>query len=144
MGSTHPAYLLLPVDRGAICREKSPLYPAVRHCIVASHSSPGIVHRACLMEMTTLRSEISVTKWTVRGCIAVSAIAGWLAVHALMNPATPTGRGRSRWVLEFVTILAGDYANALLWSFVAVFALCFARFVWRRTAKVPSDRWWKA
>lgn len=94
--------------------------------------------------MTTLRPEIWMAKWTVRICLAVSVIAGVLAVRAALNPSPLTGRGASRLVLEFVSAFAGDYANALLWSFIAVFASCFARFVWRRTAKVPSDRWWKA
>ena len=83
-------------------------------------------------------------KWTVRICVTVSVIACIAAVRAAVNPSPLAGRGVSRFVLELLSVLAGDYANALLWSFTAVFALCFARLVWRHTVKVPGDRWWRA
>lgn len=66
-----------------------------------------------------------------------------MAVNALADEA-PSGRALfTRLVLVPVFEVGGAVAvAAVLFSF----ALCCvgaARFVWRRTPKVPSDRWWR-
>jgi type IV secretory pathway VirB2 component (pilin) len=93
--------------------------------------------------MTLLHDPLRLSQWTVRISLTLSAVAIALAIRAALNPAAPSGRGLSGLMLSLLAVVAGPYAGAVMWAAIAGLPLNFARLVWRRAPRVPSDRWWR-
>ena len=53
----------------------------------------------------------------------------------------PPFKGRLAWFVEAVFAITGSTGLVVLWMLVAVALAATARFIWRHTAKVPTDRW---
>lgn len=93
------------------------------------------------MKSILLRTGAQETRWFVRLLAAFALIAAGAAVNEWLAPSAPPFTGRLAWVIEGVFALAGTAGLVGLWLLVAVMLTATARFVWRHTAKLPSDRW---
>jgi type IV secretory pathway VirB2 component (pilin) len=94
--------------------------------------------------MTILHDPLRLSQWTVRISLTLSAVVIALAIRAALNPAPkPSARGLSGLMLSLLAVVAGPYASAVMWAAIAGLLLNFARLVWRRAPRVPSNRWWR-
>jgi hypothetical protein len=93
------------------------------------------------MKPIPLPTEAQEARWFVRllAGLALFAIGG--AINEWLRPSTPPFKGRLAWVIETVFALAGTLGLIGLWLLVAVAFTATARFVWRHTARLPTDRW---
>ena len=93
------------------------------------------------MNPITLRTGAKETRWFVRvlAGFALFAICG--AINEWLNPSAPPFKGRLSWVISVVFTLAGPTGLVALWLFGALALAFTARFIWRHTPRVPTDRW---
>jgi hypothetical protein len=64
-------------------------------------------------------------------------IAAWAAYH---DPTPPSSRGRGSWLAGWAYTAFGSSGISALWLIGAALILVVARFIWRHTPKLPSDR----
>jgi len=88
-----------------------------------------------------IRTGAAETKWFVRLLVLLSILALFQAVDAGVHPASPPFQGRWRWFSEALFQIAGPAGLVAPWLVLAFGLALAARMVWRRTPKVPSDRW---
>ena len=93
------------------------------------------------MKPIRIRTGAEETRWFVRllAGLVIFAIAG--AINEWVTPSSPPFKGRWAWVIEGVYSLAGPTGLIGLWLVMAISCATTARFVWRHTARVPTDRW---
>ncbi len=94
-----------------------------------------------MMNPVRIHSGAQETRWFVRVFVGLALLAIGSAVHEWFAPSSPPFKGRLAWFGESAFALAGSAGLVFLWLLLAVAMLVTARFVWRHTAKVPSDRW---
>jgi hypothetical protein len=94
-----------------------------------------------VMKPIHIRSGAQETRWFVRllAGLAVFAIGG--AVIEWLTPSYPPFRGRLAWIFEAVFALSSSTGLVVVWLLVAVALAATASFIWRHTAKLPTDRW---
>lgn len=73
--------------------------------------------------------------------VALALLAAGLGFYVWLHPSPPPYNGRLAWVVEAAHWLLGPVGPAVLWLTLAVSLLLLARFVWRHTSRLPSDRW---
>lgn len=91
--------------------------------------------------MTRISSGMESGRWLVRLLVLLAAIAVAIGAAEWFNPSPPPYRGRLAWVADAAVSLGGAAGVALLWFVLGAALVVAARFVWRHTPKVPSDRW---
>jgi type IV secretory pathway VirB2 component (pilin) len=91
--------------------------------------------------MTSIYPELTVARRAVRLCVLLSVLCAMLAAYRFLSPTQSSGRGIAGSIQRLVALVAGPYAGGIVWLIPCVSLLAFARFVWRRTAKRPADRW---
>ena len=95
------------------------------------------------MDRFVLRSAVQQTRMFVWGSLAFASFWVAVAVNALGDEA-PRGRSLfTRLVFAPVFEVGGAAAVAAVYLGLALCGVAAARFVWRRTPKVPADRWWR-
>lgn len=104
---------------------------------VGVHSSPTLNRKP----MTRISNGMESGRWFVRLFVLLAPIAIAIGVAEWLNPSQPPYKGRLAWVANTSVALFGAPGLALLWFVLAVVLVLAARFVWRHTPKVPSDRW---
>ena len=100
-----------------------------------------VYYTSDLMKPTLLRTGAQETRWFVRLLAGLALFAMSATVNEWLTPSAPPFRGRLAWVIESVFALAGTAGLVGLWLLVAVVLTTTARFVWRHTARLPTDRW---
>ena len=80
-------------------------------------------------------------RWLVRALVLLAMVVAAFGVTEWLNPSSPPFKGRLSWVAEAVVAIVGPSALAFLWFGLGIALLLVARFVWRHTPKLPSDRW---
>lgn len=93
------------------------------------------------MKPIRISSGAEEARWFVRllGGLSVLAIGG--AILEWLTPSAPPFRGRLAWIIETVFALTGSTGLVVLWLLLAVALATTASFIWRHTAKAPTDRW---
>ena len=91
--------------------------------------------------MNSIRTDAESSRWLVRLLALASLLACAIAVRAWLYPSLPPYQGRLSWVASVAFSLAGPLGIAALWLGAALVLALIARFVWRHTSKLPSDRW---
>lgn len=93
-----------------------------------------------IMKPIPMRTELQEARWFIRILVllALLAIAG--AINEWLTPSAPPFKGRFSWMIEVVLALAGTTGLVGLWLLAAVACAAIARFVWRHTARLPTDR----
>jgi len=99
------------------------------------------LHRFGVMKPSRIRSGAEETRWFVRLLVGVSVLAIGGAVFEWLKPSAPPFKGRLAWFVEAVFAITGSTGLVVLWLLAAVALAATARFIWRHTAKVPTDRW---
>lgn len=80
----------------------------------------------------------------VWSAVAFAVVALGLAIDSWLHPLPlPTARPL-RWIASAAYELGGRAALSGVWAVVCLAILMAARFVWRHTPKLPTDRWWRA
>lgn len=110
---------------------QSPEYPATSAVYIALNRKP----------MTRVSRGMESGRWLVRLLVLLAATAVAIGTAEWLNPSPPPYRGRLAWVADAAVYLVGATGLALLWFALGVALVVLARFVWRHTPKVPSDRW---
>lgn len=93
------------------------------------------------MKPTRIRSGAQETRWFVRLLAGLSVLAIGGAVIEWLAPSAAPFRGRLAWIFEGAFALMGSTGLVILWLLLAVAFAATASFIWRHTAKVPTDRW---
>lgn len=93
------------------------------------------------MKFTHLRAGVEETRWLVRLLAGLAIFVTGGAINEWLTPSAPPFKGRLAWVIEGVFALAGTVGLVGLWMLAAVALAATARFVWRHTDKLPTDRW---
>jgi hypothetical protein len=93
------------------------------------------------MKQVRIHAGVQEARWLVRLLVGLALLAIGSAIHEWRDPSAPPFKGRLAWFGEATFALAGSTGLVLLWLLLAVAMLVTARFVWRHTAKAPSDRW---
>lgn len=88
-----------------------------------------------------MRTGVQETRWFVRllAVLGLFAIGG--AFNEWFNPSTPPFKGRLAWLIEAIFAFAGTNGLVCLWLLAVAALTAAARFIWRRTPRLPSDRW---
>jgi len=90
--------------------------------------------------MVARNPETARARTIVRGLCLVAVLVALAGVFTWLNPSAPPYTGRLAWVVEAAYWLAGPAGPALLSLSASLCILLMARFVWRHTPKLPSDR----
>lgn len=93
------------------------------------------------MKPMRIRSGAQETLWFVRLLAGLSVLTIGGAVIEWLKPSAPPFRGRVAWIFEAVFALTGSTGLVVLWLLLAVALAATSRFIWRHTAKVPTNRW---
>jgi hypothetical protein len=93
------------------------------------------------MKPVNIRTGAKETRWFVRALVGTAFLAVGGAAHEWLSPSAPPFKGRLSWFTELVFTTAGSTGLILLWMLLALGLALTARFVWRHTAKLPSDSW---
>lgn len=93
------------------------------------------------MKPVNIRTGVKETQWFVRTLVGAALLAVCGAAYESLRPSTPPFKGRLSWLIELVFAVAGSTGLILLWMLLALGLALTARFVWRHTAKLPSDSW---
>lgn len=80
---------------------------------------------------------------SVRICVLLALGLTLLAVSEFFETAPRVFKGRSAAVSEFLFNQFGATGLAARWLAPALLLLLFARSVWRRANRIPSDRWYR-
>ena len=91
--------------------------------------------------MNRVRTGTESTRWFVRLLVLFALLACFIGVRTWLSPSFPPYEGRLSWVTTVAFSVAGPAGVTLLWFGRATALFLTARFVWRHTPKVPSDRW---
>ena len=94
-----------------------------------------------VMKPIRIRSGAEETRWFVRLLAGLSVLAIGGAFVELLTPSAPPFRGRYAWIIQAIFALTGSPGLVVLWLLLAVALAVTASFIWRRTAKAPTDRW---
>lgn len=90
--------------------------------------------------MTGRNPELARTRSLVRGLVLVALAVTVTGIITWLSPSPPPYRGRLAWVGEAAYEIVGPAGPALLWLLGAAGLLLAARFIWRHTPKLPTDR----
>lgn len=93
------------------------------------------------MKPVRIRTGLQETRWFIRALAALAILAAVGAVNEWRTPSAPPFKGRLAWIVEVVFVLAGSTGLVLLWVLLVVTLMSAARFLWRHTARAPSDHW---
>ena len=90
--------------------------------------------------MTRISSGTESGRWLVRLLVLLAVIAVAIGAAEWLNPSPPPYRGRLAWVADVAFSPGGATGLALLWFVAGASLVVAARFVWRHTPRIPSDR----
>jgi H+/Cl- antiporter ClcA len=92
--------------------------------------------------ISTVQNELNVAKWWVRGLVLGGLTLGAIALSQFLQPASQE-QERLGLLATAAVALFGPRGAAVITLVPSLVLLYGARFIWRRTAKKPTDRlWW--
>ncbi|MBK8525148.1 MAG: hypothetical protein IPL58_14600 [Betaproteobacteria bacterium] len=93
------------------------------------------------MKPVEIKTGAQETRWFVRLLAGLALLTVIGAVREWAEPSLPPFKGRLAWIAELAFALAGSYGIIVLWLFAAIALVLSAKFVWRHTPRVPTDKW---
>lgn len=93
------------------------------------------------MKPIRIRTSIQESRLAIRIVLALAILTLCVAVHELIVPSSPPFKGRLAWIGEIAFWIAGSWGLVAIWLLLATALLLLARFIWRHTPKLTSDKW---
>ena len=100
-----------------------------------SKKSPGLA--------LAVPSAVSQGKTAVRVCLGFALVVASLALAEWMKPSAPPYTGRYSFIKQALFSLLGERGIAGGWAILALVLVLLAIAAWRRTPKLPTDRWYR-
>jgi hypothetical protein len=93
--------------------------------------------------MTQLLPRLTSERRFIWGCLLFAAWNVYLGVSEVMDPEPTSFTRHWGWLRKLLFSLFGATGLAAFWFALAVAGLALARWAWRHSPRIPSDRWYR-